>query len=117
MLTPRGFWFFLVTCTLLAFYLLLGAGQLTLLCTTLLLGFLAQWFLFQLRLRLGLRRLLLTRSLRTVRGDVESLWAGNSAAVAVTVSCDSWRAVPYAIVTDRRAQLARHQQGPVRRDV
>src|SRR5437764_11433258 len=98
MLTPRGFWFFLVTCTLLAFSLLLGAGQLTLLCATLLLWFLAQWFLFQLRLRLGIRRLALTRTLGTARGDVESLWAGQSAEVAVRVASDSWLALPYAIV-------------------
>src|ERR1043166_3720481 len=111
MLTPRGFWFFLITCTLLALALLLGAGQLTLLCATLLIWFLSQWFLFQLRLRMGIRRLTLTRSLGTARGDVTSLWAGQSAEVAVTVSSTSWLALPYLIVTDRMAPLARHKHG------
>src|SRR5437867_2427472 len=99
MLTPRGFWFFLITFALLALSLLLGAGQLTLICTTLLAWFLAQWFLFQLRIRLGIRRLALERSIGTARGEVESVWAGQTAEVVVTLSSDSWLALPYAVMT------------------
>ena len=76
MLTTRGFWYFVTIFTVLATALLLGAVQLTLVCLTLLFWFLAQWFLFQLRIRLALRRLSVQRSLRTARGEVESVWAG-----------------------------------------
>ena len=113
MLTARGFWFFVVTFAMLAVALLLGAIQLTFLCATLLLWFLAQWFLFQLRIRLTIRRLSVARSLRTPRGDVESIWAKQKVEVAVTLSSDGWFTLPYVVVTDRVPALLQVTDGPV----
>jgi len=111
MLTTRGFWFFVFTFAVLTAALLLGATQLTLVCLTLLTWFLAQWLLFQLRIRLTLRRLSLQRWLRTPRGEVDSVWAGQKVEVAVTLSSNGMLALPYAVMTDRPAPLARLHEG------
>ena len=111
MLTTRGFWFFIIDFAVLAAALLLGAVQLTLVCLTLLFWFLAQWFLFQLRIRLALGHLGVQRSLRTARGEVESVWAGQKVQVVVTLSGDGMLALPYVVMTDRVAPLARMQEG------
>ena len=111
MLTTRGFWYFVTIFAVLATALLLGAVQLTLVCLTLLFWFLAQWFLFQLRIRLALRRLSVQRSLCTARGEVESVWAGQKIQVVVTLSGDAMVALPYVVMTDRIAPLARPQEG------
>jgi hypothetical protein len=92
MLTSRGYWFFIVTFVILAFALMLGAVQLTLLCATLFFWFLGQWLLFQLRIRLTLRRLSVARSLRAPRGDVESIWARQKVEVAIALTCEGWLA-------------------------
>jgi uncharacterized protein (DUF58 family) len=107
MLTTRGFWFFVVTFALLALAILLGAVQLMLLCSTLLFWFLAQWFLFQLRVGLTMRRLSIQRSLRSARGEVESVWARQKVEVVVTLFTDAPLALPYVVVTDRLPALAR----------
>jgi uncharacterized protein (DUF58 family) len=111
MLTSRGFWFFIITFAVLAAALLLGAAQLTLIGSTLLLWFLAQWFLFQMRIRLTLGRLSVQRSLRTARGEVESVWAGQKVEVVVTLSSEGMLALPYVVMTDRLAPLARMRAG------
>ena len=111
MLTRRGFWFFAVNIGLLAVALALGAVQLSLVCTTLLLWFLSQWFLFQLRIRLATGRLSLERTLRTARGEVESVWAKQKVEVTVKLTSASWLALPYVVATDRMPALARIQEG------
>ncbi len=113
MLTTRGFWFFLVNFALLAAAILLGATQLMLLCTTLLLWFFAQWLLFQLRLRLTIAKLSVERTVSTARGAVDSLWAHQKAEVAVAIKSAGGLALPYVVVTDRLPALARLQIGPL----
>ncbi|MSQ93242.1 MAG: DUF58 domain-containing protein [Gemmataceae bacterium] len=111
MLTTRGFWFFLVNVALLATAILLGALQLTLVCTTLLLWFFGQWILFHLRIRLSLRRLSVERALSTSRGDVRSLWARQKVDVAVTLKSAGVLALPYVVMTERLPALARIEKG------
>src|SRR5262245_50095118 len=106
MLTSRGFWFFLTTFAVLTAALLYGAHQLMLICLTLLLWFLTQWFLFQLRVHVALRRLTLTRFLRTARGNVESIWTGQKAEVTVVLSNTSILGLPYVVVSERLPALA-----------
>jgi uncharacterized protein (DUF58 family) len=116
MLTARGFYFFVPTFALLGTAVLLGAFPLLLVCLTLLFWFLAQWFLFQLRVRLTIRRLRLDRSLRTARGQVTSVWARQKIDVKATLSSDGPTSLPYVLVTDRLPALARLQDGPLRVD-
>jgi uncharacterized protein (DUF58 family) len=111
MLTSRGFSFFVVTFAMLAGGILLGSQPLTLLCITLLLWFLAQWCLFQLRIRLNIRRLSLRRSLCTSHGEATSVWAKQKIDVAVTLSSDGILTLPYAVMTDRLPALARMLDG------
>lgn len=113
MLTTRGFWFFLVNFALLAAALLLGATQLMLLCTTLLLWFFTQWILFQFRVRLTVRRLSLERALHTSRGQVDSIWARQKVDVVVTLNSAGGLALPYVVMTERVPALARREDGPV----
>ncbi len=116
MLTSRGFWFFVPTLFLLAAGLFFGALQLTLICLTLLLWFLGQWFLFQLRLRMTLQKLKLERTIRTGRRDVASLWARQKAEVVVTLVSDSAFGLPYVVMTERLPALARLKDGPLQCD-
>jgi len=116
MLTSRGFWFFLTTFVILAAAILYGAHQLMLICLTLQLWFLSQWFLFQLRIRLTLRKLKLTRTLTTARGDVESIWTGQKAEVSLKVSSTGFLALPYVVVSERVPALARFVDGKLQKD-
>lgn len=111
MLTSRGYWFFFVAAFFLALAILLGSTPLALICTTLLVWFLSQWFLFQLRLRLAAGRMTLNRVLRTAGGEATSVWSGQKVEVAVTLSSDGWLALPYVVVTDWLAPLARLRDG------
>src|SRR5271155_5894304 len=101
MLTARGFYFFVPTFALLATAVLLGAFPLLLICLTLLLWFLSQWFLFQLRIRLTIRKLTLERTLRTGRGDVDSIWARQAVEVIVKIPSAGRVGLPYVVVTER----------------
>lgn len=116
MLTSRGFWFFVPTLALLTAALYFGALQLTLICLTLLLWFLSQWFLFQVRLRLTLKKLALERSLRTPRGEVDSIWARQKVEVVVKLASHGSLALPYVVVTERLPALARFRDGVLRID-
>ncbi len=116
MLTTRGYWLFIITSVVLGIALVLGAVQLTLLCGTLLLWFLAQWFLFQLRVRLTVGRLSVARTLSTARGDVQSVWARQKVEVVVTLSSEGWLALPYAVMTDRVPALAQLKEGALCQD-
>jgi uncharacterized protein (DUF58 family) len=116
MLTSRGFWFFVPTFALLAAALILGSFQLTLVCLTLLLWFLGQWFLFQLRVRLNVRGLALERTLRTGRGAVDSIWARQTVEVIVKLTSAGPIGLPYVVATERLAALGRVKDGIVQID-
>src|SRR5579862_1475776 len=113
MLTTRGFWFFTSTIALLAAAILLGATSLMLICVTLLLWFLTQWLLFQVRIRLTSHQLSVERALRTARGAVDSVWARQKIEVIVAVVNKARVRLPYVVVTDRLPALARLQDGSV----
>ncbi len=107
MLTARGFWFFVPMLMLLGLAISAGADSLALIALTLLSWFLAQWFLFHVRWRRAHVGLTVTRALRTPRGDVTSLWAGQWAEVQIMLCAEPGVAVPYVIVSDRLPALAR----------
>ena len=111
MLTTRGFWFFVPTIALLAAAILLGATSLTLICVTLLLWFLAQWLLFHVRVRLTINQLSVERTLRTARGDVDSVWARQKVEVIVALINKAGIRLPYVVMTDRLPALARLREG------
>lgn len=111
MLTPRGFWFFLSTLTLLGLAVLFTSTALTLIGLTLLVWFLGQWLLFQWRLARAGPSLRLIRRLRTSRGEVTSLWARQHAEVRVTLWATVRVALPYLVVSDRIPPLARLHTG------
>jgi uncharacterized protein (DUF58 family) len=99
MLTARGFWFGLTVVTLLGVSIILGAASSTLMCLTLLLWFLAHWFLFAWRCHLAVPKLQVARTLATSRGPVESLWARQRATVHVVLT--SAHNLPFAVMSDR----------------
>src|ERR1051325_8556104 len=116
MLTTRGFWFFLVVLASLAMGVAYGATQLTLIGATPLIWVLAQWVLFQLRLRPVCRRVPGARILRTARGEVDTLWAKQKVEVAVTLSSESFFGLPYVVASERLPALAQFPEGTLRRD-
>jgi uncharacterized protein (DUF58 family) len=111
MLTARGFWLFVTVVALLGVGIVLGSAPTVLVCLTLLLWFLAHWFLFQWRLRAVDRRLTVERSLSTSRGQVDSIWARQRAEVRVLLSCDGYVALPFVVVADRIPAPARWLRG------
>src|SRR5438105_1591841 len=100
MLTARGFRFFITVLALLGVSVVLSSATAALLCLTLLLWFLAEWFLFHWRLRAIDRRLVVTRSLTTSRGVVDSIWAGQRTSVRVLLSCDRSIMLPFVVMAD-----------------
>jgi uncharacterized protein (DUF58 family) len=103
MLTSRG-WLFLVTALAVAVLGLSSAhATLVLVGLTLLTWFLASWLWFVVRLRLVMPRLALVRELRDERGPVDSLWAGWTFTVSVTLRNDSLLEIPFACINDRVA--------------
>src|ERR1700733_6000047 len=111
MLPPRGLWFFPVAIAALAAATILGPPQLMLVSLTLLLWFLAQWFLFQLRVRSSVPYLKVERFLSTPRGNVESIWARQPVEVVVSVRNAGRMDLPYVVVTDRLPELAQVTEG------
>jgi uncharacterized protein (DUF58 family) len=101
MLTSRGFWFLLTVVVLLGAAIALQATLAILVCHTLLLWFLAHWFLFQWRFRAVQSHLGVARSLWTSRGPVESIWARQRSEVRVVLTCRPGVALPFVVVTDR----------------
>lgn len=116
MLTSRGFWFLVPTLAILAAAVLLSALPLTLICLTLLLWFLGQWGYFQLMVRTGQRRLVISRSLRTVRGEVRSVWARQKVNLTVTLRSEGFLAFPFIAMIDHLPPLARLRDGTLRTD-
>ena len=88
MITSRGWWFLVLIFSML----MLGAFDergwtLTLLALTLVLWFMAEWFLFTLRIRLAVPALHCRREVSDERGPVDTLWAGRAFQVAALVAC------------------------------
>lgn len=111
MLTTRGFWLFIMIVASLAAATIFGSTRLTLVSLSLLIWFLAQWFLFQLRVRMTVPRMRVQRALHTARGKVDSVWAGQSVEVVVTVRSEGGMDLPYVAVFDRLPALARLTEG------
>src|ERR1700736_4459939 len=95
MLTSRGWWFLIVVLSFLALGLFDERWTLTLLALTLLLWFLAEWFVFALRVRLAIPALALQRTVSDERGPVANLWAGHSFHVRLKLKLAHWLGLPY----------------------
>ncbi len=100
MITSRGWWFLLIDFSLLALGVFGGRWTLGLMGLTLLLWFIADWFLFVLRLRLAVPALRLSRVLRDERGAVDTLWAGRGFQVHLKVQLSHWLSLPYVKVAE-----------------
>jgi uncharacterized protein (DUF58 family) len=111
MLTTRGFWFFVTVLALLGLSVALASTTAVLVCLTLLLWFLAHWFLFAWRHRAVQRHLVVERTLSTMRGPVESIWARQRAQVRVVLSCQRWITLPFVVMADRVPAPARWLRG------
>src|SRR5207245_9853894 len=104
MLTSRGWWFLLALLGLLAFGLLVpprGHATLTVICWTLLLWFLWEWFWLALRARVAIPRLWVERELRNERGPVESVRARHTVEVRVRLRAHGALGLHLGIATDR----------------
>ena len=118
MLTSRGLWFLLTIVAVLFAGLFAEATTLIVLGLTLLLWFLVAWFFFVARLRLVQQKLRVERELADARGAVESLWAGRSFSVRVSLACDHPVGIPYIRITERvplpvRSESLTHQRDGV----
>ncbi len=100
MLTSQGWWFFIVACSLTTIGLFDRQPLLALLGLTLLLWFLAEWFLFALRVHLALPTCRLEREVRDDRGTVASLWAGHRFEVHVRLCLGHRLDLPFVRVLD-----------------
>jgi uncharacterized protein (DUF58 family) len=116
MLTARGFWFLVALLFLLGLAALMNAASLLLISSTLLSWFLVQWGLFHWQWRRAAAGLTIMRTLRTARGEVQSLWAGQRAEVQVAIVAGRGLKLPYVVVSDRVAALARRADGIMSRD-
>jgi uncharacterized protein (DUF58 family) len=111
MLTPRGWWFFVVTLALVGLGLAAGAAMVTLIAFTLLSWFLGQRALFVWRLRRAHGHLRLERTLADERGPVPSLWARLPVNVRLTLYCNRQVSLSYVRMIERVPALARHLGG------
>jgi uncharacterized protein (DUF58 family) len=118
-LTARGWWFFLVTLTLLALGVVRAQPMVVLVTLTLLGWFAWEWLLFAARTRVVVRGLHLTREVSDEHGPVDTLWAGRTFQVRTRLTCSAGLGLPYAVITDRvplDAELIegrREQDGPI----
>jgi len=112
MLTSRAWWFLMAVILTVAFGTFTRSAALTLIGLTLLAWFIGQWLPFSLRARTVCRRLHLERQVHDERGPVNTLWAGQSFEVRVTLAfpeiAEPWQtllrpllSLPHAAVFDR----------------
>lgn len=101
MLTMRGWWFLLLVFLLLLVGVLLSTALLTVVGLTLLMWFIWEWFVFTLRVRLGLPAVRVQRTVEDERGPVTTLWAGKSFNSRVRVSLPPGYWLPFLGVIDR----------------
>src|SRR5438034_8167603 len=116
MLTSRGWWFLVVVLAVTALGVLRGLPTLAVLGLTLLLWFLGEWLLFAVRRRVTVRKLHVFRELRTERGPVDTLWAGQTFEVQVELRVEGGGKLPYVSVSDRVPFGAEHIAGETERD-
>src|SRR5262249_61332595 len=100
MLTTRGWWFLAISTLVLLLGVLSLNPTLAVLGLTLVIWFTGQALLFAFRTRLLGRHLHVERELRDDRGRVDSLWAGRSFEVRVTVRLESLLTLPHVAVAD-----------------
>src|SRR5262245_23879454 len=113
MLTPRGWWLLLFLLALLALMVLAGLTPVVLVCVTLILWFAGEWVVFALRTLSAVRALRVERVLRDDRGPVESLWAGKTFDVHVTLRLDGQTDLGYVRLRERVPFAVEFVQGEV----
>lgn len=117
MFTARGWWFALSAITVLAMggvLALQGATSLLLIGLSLCVWFAIECFVFSIQARLTYRQLELTRELRDDRGNVTTLWAGQSFSVRVALRLKGARSLGYVVLTDRAPAGAGPVEGSLR---
>ncbi len=119
MITSRGWWFLIVTVTVLALGVLGGRFALTLVGLALFFWFLAEWFVFAWRAQIVLRDASVTREVWDERGPVDTLWAGRAFQVRAVLRLRGRFRLPYVRYHDRvpfgaeMALGATHGEGPL----
>lgn len=103
MLTPRGWWFFLIlllTCGVGAAFSDRFGHSIAVIGITLLAWFLWEWAQFAYRYYFVLPRLVLVREVRDERKAVPILWADGEFDVRVRITIDGPGDLPYAVLAD-----------------
>jgi uncharacterized protein (DUF58 family) len=119
MLTYRGWWFFVTVVFVLAVSLWTTTSSVSLLCLTLLLWFLGNWLVFQVRTHRIHGRLHTARDLSDDQGPVQSLWVGRTFRVRVRLAADGPAALPFVRIQERvpfgvkRIAGMIHAEGPL----
>jgi uncharacterized protein (DUF58 family) len=113
MLTARGWWFLFLSLLLLAPALLVerAGGGLAVLAFAMLGWFLAEWFLFALRVRFVLPSVRAERRLLAQGRPVPLVWAGSSLDVIVTLTVEDQLGLPFVIAADRTPMGAELVEG------
>ena len=111
MLTVRGWNLLVGDLALVAAGIGLGINGLVLAGLTVLIWFLALWLAFNVRVRLTVRRLRVTRELRDANGPVRNLWAHGSFTIRAALTSTSKVTLPYVRVVDRLPVLLRPAGG------
>lgn len=101
MLTSRSWWFFFFVATGLALSVLVSHHLLILVHLTLLLWFLSVWLLFIWRLRFVVPAIHVERRVSDERGPINSLWAGRSATIHVTIRLLGSGELPFVRFSER----------------
>src|SRR4051812_36051634 len=101
MLTARGWWFFLLSLSMVVFAGAVAHTSLTRIGMTLLLWFIGQWLLFQVRTYRIRDRLSIERELHDERGPVSNLWARRTFEVRLRVRLQGRLGLSYLRVTER----------------
>src|SRR5262245_19770155 len=118
MLSPRGTWFLII----LLLMLLIGAFAVpyysvvpALVALTLLVWFVVEWVLFQVRSNAAVSRLKVTRHVLQGGREVPMVWAGLGFEVRVTVENPSRIGIPFAVIEDRAAVATERTEGTSQR--
>src|SRR5262245_22165102 len=100
MITTRGWWFLVFAVLVLALGVLGHHATLALLGLTLVLWFAGQGLVFAYRVRLVTRDLVVRREVHDERGPVDTLWAGRTFEVRVTLALNHAVGLPHVAVAD-----------------
>jgi uncharacterized protein (DUF58 family) len=121
MLTTRGWWFFLTVLLVLTVSVWREMPGVSLVALTLLVWFLANWLLFQVRLLAIHGRLRIVRQLADEKGAVQTLWVGRTFQVRIRLCNDTLFSIPYLRIQERvpfgvkRLPGATHAEGSLDR--